>query len=497
MSKKVYSEIDYTSIDYEGLRNDMIECIKRRIPDYTDFSESDFGVVMVELFAHGLDVISYYMDRHANEMFLSTCKDRKSALKIASQLDYTPRYATPAQFQMVFEVEASSAGGALIPKGFKVKTIATELEPQVVFEVESDYLIPEGHSGLEKDSGGNYQHLINVVQGATMTREILGTSDGSASQAFQLGYEPVLIDTLVIEVWENGRYVEWTRVDNFLSSKMTDRHFTAQVDEFDAVSVTFSDGVHGMIPYTYENGIVATYRVGGGTFGNVGENRIVIFDSTSIPVRSVFNPYTAKVKGTDRETLEELKRNIPASVRTLNRAVTLQDYTSLALGTNWLLSANTLRTGKLEATVYVVEKNAQISAGKITLSDDTYNYLKGYLQARTMVGCTVIVKPATLKRVDVTVRYRAKNSTYNGRVEQAIRDYIGTKMSLGAMGVGEELILSDMIADMTNVTTGIDYLRSCYISSPADDIIEGNTSTASTLTGDEAIVIGTLTVEVM
>lgn len=489
MSKTVYSDIDYTSIDYEGLRADMIACIKRRIPEYTDFSENDFGVVMAELFAHGLDVISYYTDRHANEMFLATCKDRKSALKIAQQMSYVPRNATPSKFKQVFEVTPSSTG-YLIKKGTKVKTEESDVDPQITYEVEEDYFMPANVEGTEKNADGSYKYLVPIVQGATVTREILGTSDGTANQEFQLGYEPVIVDDLLVEVYTNGQYLAWERVDNFLSSKNSDKHFTVTIDEYDTATIRFGDGVNGQIPNTYENGIVATYRVGGGTFGNVGANKITVLNNNMNGVLSTFNPEEAYEKGTDRESLEELKRNIPASVRTRDRAVTLTDYAYLVEETNKVLSAKAMRTDDLEITVYVVQKEPTMSSGTLLLDDDIKDYIDNLMAEKIMVGTTYVTAPAIVKIVNMVVKYRATATVYDAQVKASIENYLHAKLDLGGMAVGEELIISDLISEMNDRETGIDYLRSVIIDSPSD-ILKG-----ADFTDKNVIVLGTLSVEV-
>jgi len=493
LGRVVLQDIDYTSIDYEGLRNDMIECIKLRIPEYTDFSESDFGVVMAELFAHGLDVISYYTDRQVNELFLATCKDRKSALKIASQMSYTPAHALPAKFHQVFKVTPSSSG-YLIPKGFKVSTEANQIEPQIMFEVEEDFSIPPNATGIEQDANDEYLYQASIVQGATMSREILGTSDGTAGQEFQLGYEPVILDSLFIEVYNNDRYERWTKVDNFINSIETDRHFTASTDEFNTVTVRFGDGIRGAIPTTYENGIVASYRVGGGTFGNVGAGKIVSLVSHIRGLESTFNPATAYESGVDQETLEELKRNIPASVNSLGRAVTLNDYDNLILATNKVFSSKTLKTGTLATTVYILPEDPEQSQGAVVVSQSLINELTQYLSNKVMVGTTFTISAATIKTVNLSIRFRASSSVYTSQVSASISSMVHSLLDLGCRGIGEELYLSDIISALSNTETGVEHLRSVFIDSPTTDIVIGSTSTASTMLESEVIVLGTLSV---
>ena len=64
--------IDYLTKDYAGFRQAMLDQIPLRLPAWKDRSESDFGVVLIELFAYVADILSYYQDRVANEAYLAT-----------------------------------------------------------------------------------------------------------------------------------------------------------------------------------------------------------------------------------------------------------------------------------------------------------------------------------------------------------------------------------------------------------------------------------------
>src|SRR5687767_9363902 len=74
--------IDYLTKDYAGFRQGMLDQIPLRLPQWTDRSEADFGVVLIELVAYVADILSYYQDRVANESFLSTATQRRSVTEL-------------------------------------------------------------------------------------------------------------------------------------------------------------------------------------------------------------------------------------------------------------------------------------------------------------------------------------------------------------------------------------------------------------------------------
>ena len=90
MSRKPTANIDYTSRDYEGFKELLISKLKEKMPEYTDTSENDAGIVILEALANGLDVISLYSDIIANDVILPTTQSRNLAVLLAQCLGYIP-----------------------------------------------------------------------------------------------------------------------------------------------------------------------------------------------------------------------------------------------------------------------------------------------------------------------------------------------------------------------------------------------------------------------
>lgn len=74
--------IDYMARDYDSLLQAMRALIPEKLPEWTDYeSQADFGNVLLQLFAHMGDILSYYQDRVANEGFLGTAQQRRSVIQ--------------------------------------------------------------------------------------------------------------------------------------------------------------------------------------------------------------------------------------------------------------------------------------------------------------------------------------------------------------------------------------------------------------------------------
>lgn len=132
---------------------------------------------------------------------------------------------------------------------------------------------------------------------------------------------------------------EWKPRRNLLGSNPRDRHFVAEVDDEGAAHLRFGDNDIGRGPRA-NSVLQAKYRFGRGPDGNVGAESIahLVFreKKTGAPgdVRRVRNPLPAR-GGRAPERLDEVKLFAPTAFRkVLQRAITSDDYASLAMSGN-------------------------------------------------------------------------------------------------------------------------------------------------------------------
>lgn len=81
-------EIDYLSKDYASFRQLMLDHFTLRVPGWTERSEADLGIVLVEILAYVADYLSYYQDAVATEAYLGTARRRPSIKRHVRLLDY-------------------------------------------------------------------------------------------------------------------------------------------------------------------------------------------------------------------------------------------------------------------------------------------------------------------------------------------------------------------------------------------------------------------------
>lgn len=452
--------VDYSTRDYEGFRADLIEMLKIKIPEYTDFSSSDAGIVLIELLSHGLDILSYYNDVVANEVFLSTARERESVMKIVGMLGYTMANTTSARFRQLFEITPQEED-FIIPKGFQIKTKKSDVEDSIIFETEEELVIPAGMTGLEQDEEGEYLYTVSIIQGYMINGEVLGTSNGTIDQEFNLSYKPVLESSVELFVDEGEGLVRWNKVNSFIDSNTDRKDYKIKISEQDIASVVFGNGYSGKIPDRYINGIVVNYRVGGGIEGNVAPNTIVEIESNLAGIVQTYNPYEPYEKARERETIMSAKVRAPAMLRSLDRAVTLQDFEDLALTKKIIRRANAIKNS-VEDRIDIVILPTDCDMPLETVKE----ILEPYYDSRALLGMDYAFLSATLKEIDVEIEIKVLPQYVNTEVEEYVEGYLRELFTLGNYDFGVEVAVSELIREVM----GLEGIKAVKVITPVDDI---------------------------
>jgi predicted phage baseplate assembly protein len=165
-------------------------------------------------------------------------------------------------------------------------------------------------------------------------------------------------------------------------------------------AVTFGDGRRGIVPPEGKNSIVATsYRIGGGSIGNVNPGTLTSLGRALAYIEGVVNPLAA-TGGADRETIEEAKNRAPYTIKSRDRAVTAEDYEMLALRASTTLARARCvpdRSNRGHVTLALVPKG-ELRGDELTRrlvpSNEVLRYVKRYLDDRKLVGSVLnVVRP--------------------------------------------------------------------------------------------------------
>lgn len=99
-----FTNADFTSYDFETLRNSMINYLKNYYPDtFNDFLESSEYLALIDMIAFLGQSLSFRTDLNARENFIDTAQRRDSILKLARMLAYNPTRTQSASGLLKFD----------------------------------------------------------------------------------------------------------------------------------------------------------------------------------------------------------------------------------------------------------------------------------------------------------------------------------------------------------------------------------------------------------
>jgi phage-related baseplate assembly protein len=104
-------EIKYLNKNYNQLKQNLIEFSRNYFPDqFNDFSESNPGMIFLELAAYVGDVLSFYTDTQIQETFIETAQEKTNLLALAYTLGYKPSITSPSTTNLDLFIEIPAKG---------------------------------------------------------------------------------------------------------------------------------------------------------------------------------------------------------------------------------------------------------------------------------------------------------------------------------------------------------------------------------------------------
>ena len=158
-------DINYLSKDFDSIKSDLMDYVKRHFPsDWRDFNDASGGMALLELIAYVGDILSFNIDRQVNEAYINRAVELKNIVSLAQNFGYKPKNNTPAIVNISLSAdftESTSAETLFVLK--KGATILTNYEPVVSFETLSDVDFSNPSNRIVKSSGGTTQVSVSGV----------------------------------------------------------------------------------------------------------------------------------------------------------------------------------------------------------------------------------------------------------------------------------------------------------------------------------------------
>jgi predicted phage baseplate assembly protein len=281
---------------------------------------------------------------------------------------------------------------------------------------------------------------VPAMHAELVRTELVGRAAGLPAEAFSTRFSPVLPrdpgEALEVRP-PDGEWEAWTEVDDFSGSDEDDPHYT-----LDSASgeIRFGPAVRqpdgsvrqfGRLPVPGSLLRMSAYRIGGGRVGNVGAGTLSVMRETVPYVDRVVNRHAAR-GGVDAEELANALQRGPRLLKARNRAVTAEDFESLAIesspevaraaciqpGADGDASRPPAGTIALLLLPRVADPVRAVPVEEIRPSQPLREQVARFLDARRLLASRVVVSPPTLVGVSVTASLKAAP----GNDPDAVRD---------------------------------------------------------------------------
>lgn len=438
--------VGYLERSHLQIKNSVLQRLGEAVPEITDHSESNILVIIISIFSGVAEMLNYYIDNMAREAFITTARRYSSVVKHTRLIDYRIKAMIPASVDI--QLSFKDANGDLInndvvryiPKGTIFKT-----ENNVEFISIQDVYIP---TGIKVYSISTQQKTFN-------DNMLIGVTDGTDDQVFSVGSNYVN-DSLYLEV---GGEI-WELVNTLGRSTPEDKHFIVDISVDKIAYIKFGDNINGKKPGAGLE-LIGDYYTSQGLLGNVDANTIKNSDFNFIIPGSVIssvgiNNNLKAVAGTDYEGIERIRRSAPLHLRTLERAVTKQDYIDTAILAPGVDKATVdYNCGKF-VDIYISPNGGGIAQSALLQTT------KNYVEERKMITTFINVAPAgesyIVLKISATAKFRRDGiQTKNDIINALLEKYNYTNSD-----VNRKIRKSDVIALIDNLEK-VDFLNIDYM----------------------------------
>ncbi|TMA26708.1 MAG: putative baseplate assembly protein [Deltaproteobacteria bacterium] len=359
------------------------------------------------------------------------------------------------------------------------------LEKRNVFDTEAFWLrarLESGSYDLPPVLRAVLVNAVDALNGVTL-EEVVGSSDGSIDQSFELANKPILAapsvwvlepdapapaDRKIIEEEEGpesikpdpdgaGTWVRWHEVENFFDSQPGSRHYLCDPIKGE---ITFGDGRKGWVPPSGRDSVKCEYRVGGGVAGNVGGNTLTVLKQSIAFVQAVTNPFSAQ-GGADAETIDEAKRRGTYAIKNRDRAITAEDYESLALAASRRVARAKCVQGSDGSISLLLVPKAEREDGdaRAVPSRDLIDRVASYIDKRRLITARVNVGKPRLVPLSLELTISLKPGATADRVKADVKEKVKRLLNPlhgGPKGDGWPFGRAVGKADLYPVVEGVD-----------------------------------------
>ena len=468
---------DYTKYDYDELVAEVTSLLSNK-DEWKDAYQSSTGQVLIQAVAAITNQLHYMLERRSQENFLPTAKLQTSVNAIVNMMGYRPQRKVSSSGTLTLSlvddngIPGQNTDTIVIPKYSKLT-----FGDDVFVNVDDITLLPTQI----------YPYTFTVKEGTTVAT----TFDPSDTNEtlYQSNYVE-LTDYLSIE---NTSFYIFTATQTFTDvierigtdAPIDSLSFADADDQVYDVNNTnsglrllFGDGSSGEKPtgilnvkYIESSGDDVAIVTTGNDFVFSDFTTELVDNSAATYLYTLTNTTTID-GGEDEETIESVKLNAPAYIRTANRAASKDDYIFWVNQANIGSIVDTTAYGEEEIGISVINANnvyiVYLTNDGLPLSSTNLALLDDYIDNYKIVTAQTIYEAATVipLQIGFKIKRDATLTASNAEIYDVITNELINYFSFGTGSLDKDVNHSELIDhfhDFTILKSGVKKLIANYI----------------------------------
>lgn len=436
----------FTSLDAKDVKQSLIDyLVNEHGMRESDFTESSVMNVIIELLAGTSDMLNYRIDRQALETHLSTAKQRSNIKSILSNLGYRMKMGSTA----VGEVKALIPLTSYVPgKGVNIKRgtqlqVADEVGERFSVSCSKDTLIPFPNPNQIKTT-------IPLVLGTFTSVDINVLDLMESSRVYIATSSDKFVDAANVTLTIANRV--WKQVDNVLAD-YSDSGETYSVfeDKYDRPYILLHRNYKRTLQSFQNQPAKIDYLEVPIEFKPKG--RLTIKPTTIVSIDSrvdltgvEFSEMSEMVGHLTREEVDSAKNSAMKNIRTLDRAVTLQDFEALCLQVPGVKNCKAVDWKSRMITMpYEVAILVHVEGG-LVLSEEFIKKVKAHIEPKMLSTLVLDVRTANIIKVDVEAEIVLDKFISNeGKLLEDLNTFIYDYFKDNSKTFGNQITSSDII----------------------------------------------------
>ena len=448
--------INFAATDFISLREALVNYIKAVYPlEYNYFSESDLGMMLIELVAYMGHVLSYKADYLANENYLKTARSRESVKNLLTLIGIRMKGPIAAASNAKVTLGAAPAwnSNAFIKISSQNRVVSINSPEDGLPLTFTLYRVgPDGDIDLSNNNGDliiyNSDKSSNIlVSSLALLEGALVVQDGQFSdtealKSVALTKSPIIEGSVQAFIeGQSSTSGQYRQVENlFFASGGDDKIFQLLSTDDYGGAVVYGDNNLGKVPAIGDT-FKIIYRTGGGTRGNINSELINVPITGQFFASSTATPTTITMTlentskatgGADAETIDHAKQYGPLMFRAQDRLVTLSDFKAFV--NSYITSYGSI--GKATAAtrrayssaniidIYVLEKSNNIQLRKAT--PEYKRQIAQAIQDKKMLTDEVVIVDGLIRTLDLVINLRVDNKYQP--LENVIKNKVNLKI---------------------------------------------------------------------